>query len=394
MTGRKRRAGKAFVAVLVALATLAPAAPAFASHGDTTVLVGQANDGTLGRNAYDDSDLTVMTGTNITFSWVDGFHDVQWAQDPSGTLPGSGAPGAGLPDFNVTMPSTPGVYIYYCSVHSDAATAIAATDFADPEPAEMYGRITVNADTTAPVWDAGTATATPVSASQIDLTWPTATDDSGSVFFDVYQASGATDPGKGAAVLIGDNVTGTAFSATGLAAGVHYWYWITPVDGAGNEGPDLTADATTSSVAAIGTAETVLTFSVNPTLTIVVDNAALNFGTLSPAAASPVQNATVTVDSNDSWSLSIKSTGRDGIDDVAGDDAVFTADGGETIPLDRATWDAGAGANPLTAAGDVVVTGQPAGTGVITFGFQIAVQSVDPVGTGYATTVLYTATQP
>ena len=142
-------------------------------------------------------------------------------------------------------------------------------------------------------------------------------------------------------------------------------------------------------------AETVLDFDVNPTLTIQVDNAALNFGTLSPAAPSAVQAATCTVDSNDTWSLSIKSTGRDGVDDVAGDDGVFTDDSGlKAIPIDRATWDAGSGANPLTEAGDVVATGQPAGQGVITFDYQIALQSADPVGTGYATTVLYTVTQP
>lgn len=396
MTSR-RRTSRALVAFVVAVAMVIPALPALASHGSTTIDVGIANDASTGRNNYDDSDLTVMTGTQITFFFDNGFHNVIWAQDPSGSLADSpGAPGGDTvgSSFNVT-PTTPGTYIYYCSIHTNAATALAATDFGAPRPAEMYGRITVTADTTAPVWDPGSATATPISASQIDLSWPTATDDSGSVFFDVYQASGATDPGKGAATLVGDNVSGTAFSASGLSAGVHYWFWITPVDGAANEGPDLTADAITSSVAASGTAETVLSFSVNPTLTISVDNAALNFGTLSPAAPSTVQSATVTVSSNDTWSMSIKSIGRDGVDDPAGDDGVFTDDSGlKTIPIARATWDAGSGASPLSEAGDVVATGQGAPGGSFTFDYQIGLDAADPVGIGYATTVLYTVTQP
>jgi plastocyanin len=392
MTSR-RRTSRALVAFVVAVAAAIPALPALANHGGTTINVGEDNTGDVGRNNYHDSDISVAPGTTVTFNWVDGFHDVVWFQDPSSSLSGIAPTNTG--SFDITMPSTPGEYLYYCAIHLSGPVAGDWGDVGADTPAEMVGRITVVADTTAPVWDAGSASATPVSASQIDLSWPTATDDSGSVFFDVYQASGATDPGKGAATLVGDNVSGTAFSASGLSAGVHYWFWITPVDGAGNEGPDLAADATTSSVAASATAETVLSFSVNPTLTIQVDNAALNFGTLSPAAPSAVQSAAVTVSSNDTWSLSIKSTGRDGVDDVAGDDAVFTDDSGlKTIPIARASWDAGSGANPLTEAGDVVATGQSAPGGAFTFDYQITLDAADPVGVGYATTVLYTATQP
>lgn len=394
----RRRTSRALVAFVVAVAMVIPALPALASHGSTTIDVGIANDGSTGRNNYDDSDISVLGGTQIDFFFDNGFHNVVWFQDPSGTLSDSpGAPGGDTvgSTWSISMPSTPGDYLYYCSIHTPSPTLSDFSDVGADRPNEMVGRITVAVDSAPPVWDAGSASASPISASQTDLGWPTATDNSGSVFFDVYQASGTTDPGKGAATLIGDNVSGTAFSATGLNAGVHYWYWITPVDGAGNEGPDLTADATTSSVAAFAEAETVLSFSVNPTLTIGVDNAALNFGTLSPAAPSGVQSATVTVSSNDTWSLTIKSTGRDGVDDVAGDDGVFTDDSGlKTIPIARATWDAGSGANPLSEAGDVVATGQAAPGGAFTFGYQITLDPADPVGVGYATTVLYTVTQP
>ena len=399
-----KRTTRALVALAVAIASVVPALPALASHGGTTVIVGQANDASTGRNNYDDSNLVgakgVLPGTQVTFSFDFGAnHNVFWVSTNPAALPNSSAglftPNPQGTTFSVNMPSATGTYIYFCGIHSSEAEALSATDFGAARPAGMYGRIEVLGDSTAPTWNAGSATATAVSASQIDLTWPTATDNSGSVFFDVYQASGATDPGKGAATLIGDNATGTTYSATGLAAGTHYWYWITPVDGSGNAGPDLTADATTTSVAASASAETVLSFSVNPTLTIQVDNAALNFGTLNPALPSAIQTATVTVDSNDTWSLSIKSTGRNGVDEAPGDDAVFTDDSGlKTIPVGRATWNTGAGANPLTDTGDAVLTGQAAGQGVVAFDFQITLQSVDPVGTGYATTVLYTATQP
>ncbi len=394
-----KRIKRTLAAFSVVVAALAPALPALANHGTTPIKVGvRQSDGSTGRNEYDPSDVTVMVGASVDFAFDNGFHNVAWAQQPSGAslAPSPGSPGGDTvgSTFSVT-PNVAGTYIYYCSIHSNSAEALAATDFGSGSTGGMYGRIQANADSTAPVWNTGSATATAVSASQIDLTWPSATDNSGSVFFDVYQATGTTDPGKGAATLIGNNTTGTAYSASGLTAGAHYWYWITPVDGAGNAGPDLTADATTTSVAASASAETVLSFSVNPTLTIQVDTAALSFGVLNPAVPSAVQTATVTVDSNDTWSLSIKSTGRDGVDDAAGDDGVFTDDSGlKTIPVGRATWNAGAGATPLSEVGDMVLTGQPAGQGIVGFGFQIDLQSTDSVGTGYSTTVLYTATQP
>jgi len=378
-----------------------PVAPALANHGSTTVDVGIANDGDVGRDNYDDSNLVgadgVLPGTQIDFFFDNGPHNVIWVSTNPAALPDSNGTFQANPvgtTFSVNMPAATGNYLYFCGIHSSEAEALAAGDFGAGRPGGMYGRIAVLADTTAPVWGAGSAAATPISASQIDLTWPTATDDSGSTFFDVYQASGASDPGKGAATLVGDNVSGTTYSASGLTAGVHYWYWITPVDGAGNEGSDLTTDATTSSVAASATAQHVVQFSVDPTLSLTVSPSILDVGTLSPASAG-LGSATVTVQSNDTWSMSVKSIGRDGIDDAAGDDAVFTADSGATIPVDRATWNAGGGANVLSAAGDVAVTGQAA-TASTAMNIDYVVQLLfdDVAASNYQTTVLYTVTQP
>lgn len=396
MTHRRLRncTRAALVLALVAGPVAALGSPAQANHGATTIDVGIANDGSS-RNNYDDSDITVNAGTPITFFFDNGFHNVVFTSaNPGGLADSPGSPGGdGVGSSYSVTPSVAGTYIYFCSIHTNAATALAATDFGADRPSEMYGRITAVADTTAPVWDAGTASATPVSASQIDLTWPTATDDSGSVQYEVYEASGATPPAKPASPAT--TVSGTTLSRSGLTAGVHYWYWITAVDGSGNAAsPDQQADATTSSIAASASASAVVAFGVNPTLSITVTPSLLDLGTLSPAAPG-TGTATVTIGSNSSWSLGLKSIGRDAVDDAAGDDAVFTDDVGQTIPVARATWDAGSGATPLSDVNAIAVTGQPAAAAAdVNFAYSLQPDFTDPAGTNYRTTVLYTVTQP
>lgn len=347
-------------------------------------------------NQYDPNTITVMSGTTLTFLFDAGSHNVIFNTNTGNPAVLSNSPSNGGVDsvgssYTVT-PTDPGTYYYFCSLHADSSDYLGESYGSDT--GNMVGRIIVEADTTAPGWDAGSASATPTSASQIDLSWPTATDDSGTAFYDVFQASGASDPGKGAAVQIADNSSGTTLSATGLTAGVHYWYWITPVDGVGNAGPDLTADATTISLAASATASHVVQFSVNPTLSLSVSPSILDLGTLSPASVG-TGSATVTVQSNDSWSMSVKSVGRDGVDDTVGDDEFFTADGGALIPVGRATWDDGSGAVALTAAGEVAMTGQaPTASAVLNFDYAVTLLFDDVAASNYQTTVLYTVTQP
>ncbi len=234
-------------------------------------------------------------------------------------------------------------------------------------------------------------TATADSASQITVDWPTASDDSGNAFFDVYQNSANDQAG---ATLVSDNQSTTTYVATGLTAGQTYWFWVIPVDGAGNEGPARSANATTSSVAASATASGVVKFSVDPTLSITVSPSVLDLGTLSPAAPG-TGTATVTIGSNDTWSLNLKSIGRNSVDDAFGDDAVFTDDAGNTIPVSRATWDAGGGATALSDVDAVAVTGQAAAASAdVVFTYSVQPDFTDPAGTNYQTTVLYTVTQP
>lgn len=385
------------VALLTVAAVIIPIG-ASANHGGDQILVGiRQIDGDPGRNQYDVFDKSVFAGTTVEFVFDNGFHNVVWVAGNPAALPDSpGAPGGDAvgSTFQVA-PTTPGTYLYFCSIHASATDAQtedwAAANLAG-ETARMVGRIVVQADTTAPVWGTGTASATAISASQIDLSWPTATDDSGSVSYEIYEATGATQPAKPALPV--DTVVGTSTSRTGLTAGEHYWYWITAVDGTGNAAtPDQQADATTSSVAASATASGVVQFSVNPSLAISVSPPLLDLGTLNPAAPGSGA-ATVTVQSNDTWSLNLKSIGRDGIAGGA-DDGVFTDDSGRTIPVARATWDAGTGATALSDVDAVVLTGQAATASTsfpVTFAVQL--QFDDPAGTNYQTVVLYTVTQP
>ncbi len=386
-----------FVLAMVVGLIAALAVPAFASHGSTTIDVGIANDGSTGRDNYDDSDISVLAGTPITFFFDNGFHNVVWTSaNPGGLADSPAAPGGDAVGSSFTVtPTVAGTYIYFCSIHTNAATALAATDFGAGRPAEMYGRIAVTADSTPPVWGAGSATATAVSASQIDLTWPAATDDSGSVQYEVYEAQGATQPAKPGAPVA--TVGGTSTSRTGLSAGVHYWYWITAVDGTGNAAsPDQQADATTSSVAAFANTQQTIQFSVNPALSINVTPSLLDLGTLNPLTSpTGTGQATVNVESNDSWSLNLRSIGADGVSGGA-DDAFFTS-GGNQIPVSRATWDdpaSGGGPAALSDTDAVVVTGQPAGASAVTIDYSITLQSTDPAGTNYETVILYTVTQP
>lgn len=394
ITRRLRSYGRAVLALAMLVGPVAVfAIPASASHETTTIRVGVANDASTGRNNFDDSDLTRLAGTSFTFLFDNGSHNVLWTTANPGALANSPlAPGIDPVGSSYgVVPTTPGTYIYYCSIHVDAATALAATDFAAPRPAGMYGRLTITADTLAPVWaNANPVTATANSASQITVAWPAATDNSGSVFFDVFQSTTNVQP----ATPVGDNVNALTYVATGLTSGLTYYYWVVPVDLANNAGPTRSANATTSSVAASATASAVVSFAVNPTLSITVTPAVLDLGTLSPAAPG-IGTATVTIGSNDIWSLSVKSIGRNGVDDIVGDDAVFTDNGVKTIPVGRATWNAGGGAIPLSDVGAVARTAQPAAAATaVSFAFSLTPLFTDPVGTNYRTTVLYTATQP
>jgi len=354
-------------------------------------------------NRFHPGDRTMYVGQTATFTFAAGAHNVDQASAPAGATsfrsPNAGAGNSEAVGSTWTYAfAQPGTYWCFCNIHAGAGDTPTTFD-ANGEPAngKMVGRVVVQNDTTGPAWGAGGPTASAVSASQIDLTWPAATDaETGIQTYRVYEATGATRPAKPATPAA--TPTATSLSRSGLTSGTHYWYWVTAVNGAGTpSSSDQLMDATTSSVAASATATGVVKFAVSTTLAISVTPDVLDLGVVSPAAAAAgVQ--TVNVKSNDTWSLSVKAVGRDGVDGAPGDDASFTGAGGSTIPIGRLTWKVGAAAPaPMSDASASVLSGQPAtssaGTdSIVDLSLQILYS--DPVALDYQTVVLYTATQP
>jgi|GEM_PF-4814568 len=92
-------------------------------------------------------------------------------------------------------------------------------------------------DTTPPVWPAVAAlTATSVSRSSVNLSWPTATDDSGSVTYVVYNSD-----------IPLATVTGTTYSVNGLASGTGYTFSVKALDASGNVSNALALSVWTAS---------------------------------------------------------------------------------------------------------------------------------------------------
>lgn len=403
---RRTGQGGRGIALIAAIAVIVVLVPGTALANHTTAVIESGRD-YLGNtaNRFHNANKTMHVGQTATFAFVAGSHNT--GIDTT-SLPGGSAAfrspqfaGAGAEPLTSTYNYTfavAGTYNYYCSIHASQSDTVTTYD-ANGVPAngKMVGRITVSVDSSAPTWNAGTPTATAVSASQIDLTWPAATDaETGLSQYRVYEATGATRPAKPGTASA--TPTGTTLSRTGLTSGLHYWYWVTAVNGAGLvSATDQLMDATTSSVAASATASGVVKFAVNPTLSITVSPAILDLGTVNPAAAS-IGTQIVNVKSNDVWSLTLKSIGRDSVDGAPGDDAVFTGAGGLTIPISRLSWKVGAGA--LTPSSDTAATirsAQPvtssAGTDT-SVDLSLLVQFSDPVAIDYQTVLLYTATQP
>ena len=79
---------------------------------------------TSGGNRFEPSNVTVAVGTTVTWTWVGGFHDVTSVGNPGFTS--SGAPVAAPKSFSHTF-TTPGTYLYFCSVHGSPTTGMRGT---------------------------------------------------------------------------------------------------------------------------------------------------------------------------------------------------------------------------------------------------------------------------
>lgn len=86
------------------------------------------------------------------------------------------------------------------------------------------------------IWNAGSLTASAITARGLTLTWPAAVSDAGIAGYEIYQGTNliATLPG-----------TTTSYNVAGLNAGTTYTFTVIAKDGGGNSSPALTATAAT-----------------------------------------------------------------------------------------------------------------------------------------------------
>ena len=120
----------AATALAVAGVMLAGAPLAFAAPRTINVVAGQ--------NLYTPQNLGNITSGD-TVTWVnDSVHDIRSASIPAGATAWSSPLQQGASTFSQTV-TAPGNYRYYCSLHSNAAAANAATQSTN----EMVGQFTV-----------------------------------------------------------------------------------------------------------------------------------------------------------------------------------------------------------------------------------------------------------
>ena len=77
-----------------------------------------------GGNRFEPASVTIPAGTTVTWTWVGGFHDVTPSGNPA--FPGSGSPVSAPHSFSQTF-STPGTYLYFCTVHGSPTSGMRGT---------------------------------------------------------------------------------------------------------------------------------------------------------------------------------------------------------------------------------------------------------------------------
>jgi hypothetical protein len=120
------------------------------------------------------------------------------------------------------------------TISSPSVSGGASRSFQPPfSEAVLYLRLTSGTSVPGPPSAPGAPSATPVSSSQIDLTWGPATDDGGVVGYRVERCTGA------GCTTFGQVATpaGTSYSDTGLSSSTSYTYRVRAVDAANNVGP-------------------------------------------------------------------------------------------------------------------------------------------------------------
>jgi plastocyanin len=77
-----------------------------------------------GGNRFEPANVSIPAGTKVTWTWVGGFHDVVSGGNP--TFTSSGVPVSPPHSYSFTF-TTPGTYLYFCSVHGTLTTGMHGT---------------------------------------------------------------------------------------------------------------------------------------------------------------------------------------------------------------------------------------------------------------------------
>jgi len=77
-----------------------------------------------GGNRFEPANVTIAVGTTVTWTWIGGIHDVTPSGNPVFT--GSGSPVSAPHSFSQTF-STPGTYLYFCTVHGTPTSGMRGT---------------------------------------------------------------------------------------------------------------------------------------------------------------------------------------------------------------------------------------------------------------------------
>ncbi len=168
-------------------------------------------------------------------------------------------------------------HTYYVEVYDAAENSARA-----PGTGTYTITVTDN-DAPAPITD---LTATAVGGGSIELAWSAATDNIGVVSYNVYRASSAITDLTGL-TPIATGVTATSYIDAATADGTTYYYAVTGVDSAGNEGavsnsPGATADATVPAISDVTASNITGSSAIIIWTTNEVSNSVVRYGTATP----------------------------------------------------------------------------------------------------------------
>ncbi|MEK7584068.1 MAG: fibronectin type III domain-containing protein, partial [Patescibacteria group bacterium] len=223
-----------------------------------------------------------ITGSSVTVTW--NTNEVADREVEYGTTTAYGQSSLVSSNFaashSVSLANLSPNTLYHYRVKSrDAAGNLAVSSDA------TFTTLSAGVDTSAPTIPLG-LTATPISGSQINLSWTASTDNSSVAGYKILRSAANSGP----YVQIATSV-GASYSDTGLSAQTPYYYVVQAYDAAGNTSLNSTQASAATLSASTQPSGTTLTFTPIADATLKLATPTTNFGTDSKleADASPVE---------------------------------------------------------------------------------------------------------